>query len=120
VAGAGRPDRWRQLLTKDSPDTLAARLVDGSQLADPKLRQRLWDGGAAALEAAHDPMIELARSVDAPARTVRKSYEDEVEAPSTPRPKKSRAPAFACMARAVPPDATFTLRLNVGSVQGWK
>ncbi|TLY71781.1 MAG: S46 family peptidase, partial [Gammaproteobacteria bacterium] len=42
----------RSLLAKDSPDMLATRLVDGSQLADPKLRQRLWDGGAAALEAA--------------------------------------------------------------------
>src|SRR5256885_663452 len=69
----------RALLAKDSPDTLAARLVDGSQLADPKLRQRLWDGGAAALEAMHDPMIEFARRVDAPARAVRKSYEDEGE-----------------------------------------
>src|SRR5207237_1124059 len=36
----------RALLAKDSPDALAARLVDGSQLADPKLRQRLREGGA--------------------------------------------------------------------------
>src|SRR5205807_5835386 len=43
----------RALLAKDSPDTLAARLVEGSQHADPKLRQRLRDrGGAPARRAA--------------------------------------------------------------------
>ncbi|TLY72771.1 MAG: S46 family peptidase [Gammaproteobacteria bacterium] len=110
----------RALLAKDSPDTLAARLVDGSQLADPKLRQRLWDGGAAALEAANDPMIEFARSVDAPARTVRKSYEDEVEAPVDAASEKIARARFRVYGTSLPPDATFTLRLNVGTVQGWR
>jgi len=110
----------RSLLAKDSPDMLATRLVDGSQLADPKLRQRLWDGGAAALEAAHDPMIEFARSVDAPARAVRKRYEDEVEAPVDAAAEKIARARFRVYGTSVPPDATFTLRLNVGTVQGWK
>src|SRR2546423_110853 len=108
----------RALLAKDSPDTLAARLVDGSQLADPKLRQRLWDGGAAALEAANDPMIEFARSVDAPARTVRKSYEDEVEAPVDAAAEKIARARFRVYGTSLPPDATFTLRLNVGTLHG--
>jgi len=110
----------RALLAKDSPDALAARLVDGSQLADPKLRQRLWEGGAAALDAAHDPMIEFARRVDAPARAVRKSYEDEVEAPVDAAAEKIARARFRVYGTSVPPDATFTLRLNVGTVQGWK
>src|SRR5205823_4046881 len=110
----------RSLLAKDSPDMLAARLVNGSQLADPKLRQRLWDGGAAALEAAHDPMIEFARSVDAPARAVRKRYEDEVEAPVDAAAERIARARFRVYGTSVPPDATFTLRLNVGTVQGWK
>jgi hypothetical protein len=110
----------RALLAKDSPDTLAARLVDGSQLADPKLRRRLWEGGAAALEAAHDPMIEFARSVDDPARAVRKSYEDAVEAPIDAAAEKIARARFRAYGTSLPPDATFTLRLNVGTVQGWK
>ena len=110
----------RALLAKDSPDALAARLVDGSQLADPKLRQRLWEGGAAALDAAHDPMIEFARRVDAPARAVRKRYEDEVEAPVDAAAEKIARARFRVYGTSVPPDATFTLRLNVGTVQGWK
>ena len=110
----------RQLLVKDSPDSLAARAVDGSKLADPHLRQQLWDGGAAAVNASHDPMIELARSVDAPARAVRKRYEDEVEAPEDAAAEKLARARFAIYGTSVPPDATFTLRLNFGTVQGWK
>jgi hypothetical protein len=110
----------RQLLTKDSPDTLAARLIEGSQLADPALRRRLWEGGAARVDASHDPMIELARSVDAPARAVRKSYEDDVEAPVDAASERIARARFSAYGTSLPPDATFTLRLNFGTVQGWK
>ncbi len=65
-------------------------------------------------------MIEFARSVDAPARTVRKSYEDEVEAPVDAASEKIARARFAVYGTSLPPDATFTLRLNVGTVQGWK
>jgi hypothetical protein len=47
----------RKLLAKDSPDSLAASLVDGSKLADPAVRLALWNGGAAAIAASDDPMI---------------------------------------------------------------
>jgi hypothetical protein len=110
----------RELLSKDSPDTLAARLVDGSQLADPALRRRLWDAGAAAVDASHDPMIELARKVDPEARAVRKSYEDEVEAPVDAASERIARARFSVYGTSLPPDATFTLRLNFGTVQGWK
>ena len=110
----------RELLTKDSPDGLAGRLVDGSQLADPALRRRLWEGGAEAVDASHDPMIELARTVDPRARAVRKSYEDEVEAPVDASAEKIARARFSAYGTSLPPDATFTLRLNFGTVQGWK
>lgn len=110
----------RQLLVKDSPDTLAARVVDGTRLADPQLRRQLWEGGAAALDASHDPMIELARSVDAESRAVRRRREDEVEAPEEAAAEKIARARFAIYGTSVPPDATFTLRLNFGTVQGWR
>jgi len=109
----------RQLLVKDSPDTLAARLVEGTKLTDPKVREELWDGGAAAVAASHDPMIELARSIDGEARAVRKRYEDEVEAPEQAGSEKIARARFAIYGTSVPPDATFTLRLNFGTVKGW-
>ena len=110
----------RQLLVKDSPDTLAARVVDGSHLGDPKVRQQLWEGGAAALDAAHDPMIELARAVDPEARAVRKRHEDEVEAVESAGSEKIARARFKIYGTSVPPDATFTLRLNFGTVKGWR
>jgi len=110
----------RQLLVKDSPDTLAARLVDGSKLGDPAVRKQLWEGGAAAVDASHDPMIELARAVDAAARAVRKQYEDQVEAPEEAAAEKIAHARFKVYGTSVAPDANFTLRLNYGTVQGWR
>jgi hypothetical protein len=108
-----------ELLSKDSPDTLAKRLVSGSRLADPQVRKQLWDGGQTAIDTSQDPMILLARQVDAPARAVRKRYEDEVEAPSQAAAEKIARARFAILGTSVAPDATFTLRLNFGTVQGW-
>jgi len=110
----------RQLLVKDSPDSLAARVVDGSHLADPKLREQLWQGGAAAVDASDDPMIALARAVDGESRAVRKRYEDEVEAPDDAGSTKIARARFRIYGTSQPPDATFTLRLNFGTVKGWQ
>ena len=110
----------RQLLANESPDTLANKLVDGTKLADPQVRKRLWEGGAAAVDASTDPMIVFARNVDAEARAVRKSYEDEVEAPVTAASQKIARARFKVYGTSEPPDANFTLRLNFGTVQGWK
>src|SRR5262249_43465235 len=70
-------------LGRESPDSLAARLVRGTRLGDAAERRRLWDGGAAAVSASRDPMIEFARKIDPEARKLRKAYEDRVEAPVT-------------------------------------
>jgi len=109
----------RQLLSKDSPDTLAESLVAKTKLNDPAVRLALWNGGATAVSAADDPFIQLARSIDAEARALRKRYEDEVEAPISAAEEKIARARFKLYGTAVYPDATFTLRLNYGSVQGW-
>ncbi|HSC06614.1 MAG TPA: S46 family peptidase, partial [Steroidobacteraceae bacterium] len=109
----------RDVLGSESPDSLAAKLVDGSQLADPKVRESLWKGGVAAIEASNDPMIQLARRVDPDARAIRKRFEDEVEAPSDRASERIAAARFKALGTSIYPDATFTLRLNFGTVQGW-
>ncbi len=109
----------RQLLGKESPDQLARRLIGGTKLADSKLRMALWKGGAKALDAADDPMIAVARLIDERARAVRKTYEDEVEAVTRVASEKVAKARFAALGTSVYPDATFTLRLSYGSVQGW-
>jgi hypothetical protein len=108
------------LLARDSPDALAAALVHRTRLADPQFRLQLWNGGAAAVEASHDPMIELARSADPDARALRKRYEDEVEAPMQLASEQIARARFAASGTSDYPDANFTLRLNAGTVQGWR
>jgi hypothetical protein len=109
----------RRLLAADSPDTLAASLVDGSELANPEARIALWEGGVAAIEQSDDPLVVLAREIDAEARAVRKRYEDEVEAPVDRATESIALARFELLGTDVYPDATFTLRLNYGTVQGW-
>jgi len=109
----------RRLLATESPDSLARKLVTGSKLGDPDERMRLWKGGTAAIEASHDPMIELARNIDPEARALRKRQEDEVDAITEVAGEAIAKARFAVLGTSVPPDATFTLRLNVGTVQGW-
>jgi hypothetical protein len=109
----------RRLFAKDSPDTLATRLVAESKLDDPAVRKQLWEGGKAAVDASRDPMIVLARALDSDSRAIRKQFEDEVEAPISAASEKIAAERFKTYGTHVYPDAAFTLRLNYGTVQGW-
>ena len=109
----------RRLLSKESPDALATRLIAETQLDDVAVRRRLWTGGKAAVDASRDPMIELARSIDADARAIRKQYEDEIEAPIATAAERIAMARFKAYGTHTYPDATFTLRLNYGTVQGW-
>src|SRR5438094_1034614 len=62
-----------------SPHARAVELVTGTKLKDVAVRKELYSKDAAALQAAHDPMIELARLIDRPARDARKIYDAQDE-----------------------------------------
>jgi V8-like Glu-specific endopeptidase len=109
----------RQLLSKESPAELARRVVSGTKLADPAARMALWEGGAAAVDASTDPLIQLARAIEPEARRLRKEMEDQVEAPMELASEKIAKARFAVLGTSVYPDATFTLRLNWGTVGAW-
>ncbi|MGH6829086.1 MAG: S46 family peptidase, partial [Rhizomicrobium sp.] len=105
-------------LGKDSPETLSKRLAQ-SALRDPKARKALWDGGLAAVKASTDPMIRYVLATDQASRAIRKRYEDRVSGP-TDRAQQAIAHArFAIYGTHVYPDATFSLRLSYGKVEGW-
>ena len=112
-------DIVRRVLSKESPESLAAKLMRETKLADPAVRKALWEGGAAAVEASQDPMIALARSIDADSRALRKVYEDEVQARVVASQEKIAKARFAAFGTNVYPDATFTLRLSYGDVRSW-
>jgi hypothetical protein len=108
------------ILGNDAPDTIADGLVDKTRLADPAYRKELWEGGIEAVKASDDPMIRLALSVDEDARALHKRYEDEVEAPLTRGEEKIADAHFQLYGTDKYPDATFTLRVTYGAVEGWK
>ena len=62
----------------------------------------------------------LARTVDGPARKVRKTYEDKVEEPLRQAYAKVAKARFAIEGDNTYPDATFTLRLAFGTVKGYE
>lgn len=116
--GADHP-QTKLLLGRESPEGLAHRLVTGSKLADPAVRKALWDGGAAAIAASTDPMIVYARSLDQNDRDLQKRYDAEVDGPLTAARTKLADARFAAFGDSNYPDATFTLRISYGKVQGW-
>jgi peptidase S46-like protein len=109
----------RALLGKDSPEQVAARVVDGSKLGDPTERMRLWKGGKPAVQASKDPMIALARQFEPAARKVRKLWDDEVDGVLKASGERIAKARFAIEGRSRYPDATFTLRLSYGAVKGY-
>jgi hypothetical protein len=109
-----------KVLDGTNPAKRAAGLVAGSKLADVAERRRLFDGESSAIEASNDPMIRLARLVDAESRTVRKRYEDEVEEVERQAYAEIAKVRFKVYGRGVAPDATFTLRLAFGTVKGYE
>ncbi|MEX2662889.1 MAG: S46 family peptidase [Vicinamibacterales bacterium] len=102
-----------------TPDQRARALVDGSTLGDPTVRLALFDGGQAAVAASKDPMIALARAVDAEARRLRTIHENEVQAPQRSAQQAIAEARFKVFGTQLYPDATFTLRLSYGAVAGW-
>jgi hypothetical protein len=109
----------KALLGKDTPETVAARWVDGTKLGDPAERVRLWKGGKAAIAASKDPLIVAVRTMDPAARKVRKMWDDQVQGAVKAATEKIAKARFAVNGRTGYPDATFTLRLSFGAVKGY-
>jgi Peptidase S46 len=107
------------ILAGKSPRQRAAELIAGTTLKSVIRRKELFEGGLAAINAAHDPMIELARAIDPASRAVRKIVEAEDEAKRQAHAGIAKA-RFAIEGTSRYPDATFTLRLAFGTVRGYE
>jgi len=107
------------VLAGKSPRARAAELINGTQVRDVAFRKKLYAGGAAAVAAAQDPMIEVARIVDTEARALRKVIEAQTEIKQQAQAKIGKA-RFAVEGANNYPDATFTLRLSYGPVAGYE
>ena len=112
------PDVQR-LLGRESPEALAARLVEGTTLADPARRAALLAMTPEQLAASGDPMIELVLRNDDAAQALRAGWESAVSGPTARAAEEVAQARFAVLGPNEYPDATFSLRLSYGAVQGW-
>jgi hypothetical protein len=110
----------RNLLGKESPEALAQRLASGTRVGDPAYRRQLWEGGLAAIEASDDPMIRFVLASETDARAVRSQWEERVEGPTDRAAERLARARFAVLGDSVYPDATGTLRLTYGRIEGWE
>jgi hypothetical protein len=118
MKGPGDP-LVKDVLAGKSPRDRAAELVGGTKLRDVAFRKELAGQKPEAIRQSKDPMIQLAMLVDGPSRSLRKTYEDQVEEPLRQAYAKLANARFAIYGTNVYPDATFTLRLAFGPVKGY-
>jgi hypothetical protein len=115
--GSGDP-LVQSLLGGRTPEAAAEHLIRESQLVDLAERTALLEGGMAALEGCADPMIaavlELAPTADSYVRR-----QAELNTVISANGEKLGAAIFAAYGTALPPDATFTLRISDGVVKGF-
>lgn len=104
----------KAVLGVKSPREVAVAAIRGTTLIKPEVRKQLLAGGKAAVQASQDPLFELMRKLDPEARKVRKFVEDHIQS----RIKKA-AEQLGKYRLMDYPDATFTLRVSYGRVEGW-
>ena len=109
----------KQVLNGKSPEERANEMIAGTKLKDPAYRKQVAAGGRKAIDESTDPMIVVARIVDERARAARKRYESEVTGVERANYAKIARALFDTEGTKLYPDATFTLRLSYGQVEGY-
>ena len=100
-----------------SPEQAAAALVT-SRIGNLAFRRLLLEGGQAAIAGSNDPLVMLAHQIDVMNREVQ-SHADRLNAIITANNEKLGRALFAVYGTALPPDATFTLRISDGIAAGY-
>ncbi|HEX6046783.1 MAG TPA: S46 family peptidase [Pyrinomonadaceae bacterium] len=118
LLGADHP-LVKQVLNGKSPEERASEMIAGTKLKDVAYRKELAAGGQKAIDESTDPMIVVARTIDPKARELRKRYESEVIGVERANYAKIARALFDTEGTKLYPDATFTLRLSYGTVQGY-
>jgi hypothetical protein len=110
----------RTVLAGQTPAVVARRVIGGTRLHEPGFRETLLKGGTAAIEAANDPLLQLARQVDPLLRELRTTSDSRLASVETAAGELIARASFAVYGRTIYPDANFNLRLTYGTVAGYE
>ena len=100
------------------PDRAAAAILAKTTLIDPAARRALIEGGAAAVAKSNDPLIAIARTIEPVNRRLAERAA-KLDAVVSANAEKIGQAIFAAYGTSLPPDATFTLRITDGLVEGY-
>jgi hypothetical protein len=116
----GKDDAYIQAILQGGDiDSVVNSMVDGTKMGDPAARKALMDGGEASVAASTDPMIVAARRIDPIVRETDKRLRDTYGSVLTKEGEKLGKARFLVYGKDAYPDATFTLRLSYGTVDGY-
>jgi hypothetical protein len=108
-----------KILNGRTPADVAKYLIDNTKLDDVAVRKQLYKGGRAAIDASTDPLIKAMLEVEPEALSVRKQFDDKIDAVVRRDGGAIAKIRFAKEGTASYPDATFTLRLSYGTARGY-
>jgi hypothetical protein len=108
----------KTLLGRESPEALADRLISTTRMGNAAFRA---EAAAMTTEqmAAADPLLAFIIANDAAAAAISARWSAEVNAPTARAAEKVAQARFAVYGTNQYPDATFSLRLSYGRVEGW-
>jgi Peptidase S46 len=116
----GKNDSYLQALLQGSDvESFVNSVLDGTKLADVTVRKALLAGGEAAVAASTDPMMDAARRTDPIVRGYAAWQHKEIDSVLVPEGEKLGKARFLIYGKDAYPDATFTLRLTYGAVEGY-
>ncbi|HEX7316196.1 MAG TPA: S46 family peptidase [Pyrinomonadaceae bacterium] len=110
----------RAVLGGSTPEEAARKLVTGTKLADVAARRALLEGGAEAIAKSDDPLIVLARKIEPVYRELRAWEEANVKGVEASAGQRIALARFSVYGKSTYPDATSTLRVTYGKVQGYE
>ena len=96
-------------------EEVAKATLEGTKLGDAAVRKALIDGGQQAVRESADPMVQLARKIEPLLLALRKK-QDGVRAILEEHAARIAKARFAVYGKALPPDATGSLRITYGAV----
>ncbi len=108
----------KALLAGRTPEVAADEIVRTSPLKEVAERKRLLEGGAEAVARCQDPLVVAIRDLVPTADSyVRRAA--QLNAVVSANEAKLGQAIYAAYGKALPPDATFTLRISDGVVKGF-